>query len=195
MNDDEHAENAVSWLISEGFIEDFKRDKGLLTSSTTSTQHRMPLDCAPTADNDNDMFGRGIRKKKARSYNEEDDGDDPSLSGSDGLLDDGGATPTQEWVCCGICDLWRKLPPDVYSSQLPAAWNCSMNTWSDSSRNSCNAPQEEESDDEDEGADNMDADDESYTLKKAPKKKKSGGNSKMEVKSNSDKKKRGRKKK
>ena len=90
------------------------------------------LDCAPTADNDNDMFGMGM---------------------------DGGGV--QQWVQCGECDLWRKLPPDVYPSQLPTDWNCSMNTWSDSRRNCCNAPQEEEEEsaDEDDGADDMDADD------------------------------------
>lgn len=91
------------------------------------------LDCAPTTDNDNDMFGMG------------------SMGG-------GGV---QQWVQCGECDLWRKLPPDVYPSQLPTDWNCSMNTWNDSRRNCCNAPQEEEEEsaDEDDGADDMDADD------------------------------------
>ena len=127
--------------------------------------------------NGGDILGRG-RKRKVRDYNEDDDDgsvtsidSDSTLSGFGGLLDDGGAMGAkQHWVQCEECDLWRKLPPDVNPSQLSGVWKCSMNTWSDSSRNCCSAPLEEDSADEDDGADDWE---ESFSIvSKPPAKKK-----------------------
>ena len=66
-NDDEHAKNAVSWLISEDLVEDFKRDTGDIGQSDINARALRDSEELKTAGN-----GRNAGKK--RKDLEEDDG-------------------------------------------------------------------------------------------------------------------------
>jgi len=129
-NDDEHAENAVSWLISKDLVEDFKRDTG-----DVGGIHAHALR--------GELMTTGKKRKKEEEEKKDEHNTavvklEPVKSTAIKSMN------VQEWAQCDVCDKWRKLPLDVDPSTLPTVWICSMNTLSDPSRNCCNAPQEEE---------------------------------------------------
>lgn len=50
----------------------------------------------------------------------------------------------EDWVQCGGCNKWRRLPQrgsEGYPEELPSTWICSMNTW-DLSKASCEADED-----------------------------------------------------
>uniref|UniRef100_A0A8C5N525 CW-type domain-containing protein n=1 Tax=Gouania willdenowi TaxID=441366 RepID=A0A8C5N525_GOUWI len=63
-------------------------------------------------------------------------------------LEDTMKKPDQNWVQCGDCLQWRKLPDGIDCKKLPNQWFCRMNP--DPQFRSCKVPEEPEDSDDDE---------------------------------------------
>ena len=177
-NDDEHAENAVSWLNSEDLVEDFKRDTG--------DAGRMDLE-APvspgacggvvTTNTDSDALVGGGKYGGGGLLWDRDDMDLETPSDDNIRIDD--------WVLCNNCDKWRRAATrrdvniingfdkdDVATCQMfgrRCAEQCDNEVELARSAAEVNDMIEE-------------SDDESYTLMEAPKKKRKSGGQKRKKK-------------